>query len=78
MQQLLDAGATTTTLNRAGLRPVDLIVGARAETPLGKELIQMLTMTQAENALGADDIAYGTYYNDSHSDDDDIEGEVSE
>ena len=35
-------------------------------------------MTQAENALGADDIAYGTYYNDSHSDDDDIEGEVSE
>lgn len=78
VQQLLDAGATTTTLNRAGLRPVDLIVGARAETPLGKELIQMLTMTQAENALGADDIAYGMYYNHSHADDDDIEGEVSE
>lgn len=78
VQQLLDAGATTTTLNRAGLRPVDLIVGARAETPLGKELIQMLTMTQAENALGADDIAYGMYYSDSHSDDGDIEGEVAE
>ena len=40
---------------------MDLVVGARAETPLGKELIQMMTMSQAENALGADDIAYGVY-----------------
>lgn len=61
VHQLLDAGASTTTLNHAGLRPMDLVVGARAETPLGKELIQMMTMSQAENALGADDIAYGAY-----------------
>ncbi|KAL4403102.1 hypothetical protein ACI68E_000884 [Malassezia pachydermatis] len=63
INELLEAGASPTTKNHAGLQPVNLIVGAKAESELGKEAIKMLTMTQAEAALGADDIAY---------DDDDI------
>lgn len=58
--ELLEAGASTQTRNRAGLRPVDLVVGDKATSPLGKQLIDMLTMSQAEANLDADDIAYGT------------------
>lgn len=58
--ELLEAGAPTDTKNHAGLRPVDTVVGARAETELGKKLIDMLTMSQAEAQLSVGDIAYGT------------------
>ncbi|PKI85790.1 hypothetical protein MVES_000289 [Malassezia vespertilionis] len=50
--------APTETKNHAGLRAVDTIVGAKADTELGKKLIDMLTVTRAEAQLGADDIAY--------------------
>ncbi|WFD04983.1 hypothetical protein MVES1_000308 [Malassezia vespertilionis] len=63
VSELLEAGAPTETKNHAGLRAVDTIVGAKADTELGKKLIDMLTVTRAEAQLGADDIAY---------DDDDI------
>ncbi|KAI3628859.1 hypothetical protein CBS14141_000562 [Malassezia furfur] len=63
VHELLEAGAPTDTKNNAGLRPVDTIVGARAESELGKQCIEMLTMSQAEAQLEPTDIAY---------DDDDI------
>ena len=61
VHELLEAGAPTSTKNHAGQRPVDTIVGARAESELGKKCIEMLTMSQAEAQLDAADIAYGTY-----------------
>ncbi|WFC98875.1 hypothetical protein MYAM1_001608 [Malassezia yamatoensis] len=63
VQELLEAGAPTDTRNRAGLRPVDSITGALAESELGKKCIEMLTMSQAKAQLDTADIAY---------DDDDI------
>lgn len=62
VHELLEAGAPTDTKNNAGLRPVDTIVGARAESELGKQCIEMLTMSQAEAQLEPTDIAYGTLF----------------
>ncbi|WFD26211.1 hypothetical protein MNAN1_001188 [Malassezia nana] len=58
VQALLEAGASPATRNHAGLRPADLVVGDKATSPLGQALLQMLTMSQAEANLDADDIAF--------------------
>ncbi|WFD32350.1 hypothetical protein MSPP1_003395 [Malassezia sp. CBS 17886] len=63
--ELLEAGASTKITNNFGQRPVDTVVGTNAQTPLGKQLIDLLTMSQAEAGLGTDDIA-----NDDDGDDD--------
>lgn len=61
LQELLDAGASTTIKNRAGLRPADLINGDKAARPLGQEALQLLSVSQAQSHIGADDIAYGEF-----------------
>ncbi|WFD35009.1 hypothetical protein MCUN1_001855 [Malassezia cuniculi] len=63
VSELLSAGADPRIRNNAGQTPAATVVGKRAETALGKELINLLTTSQGAAALGADDIAY---------DDDDI------
>lgn len=65
VSELLSAGADPRIRNAAGLTPDATVVGERAQTPLGKELINMLTSGQGMAALGADDIADddgGTHY----------------
>lgn len=64
VSELLSAGADPRIRNAAGLTPDATVVGQRAQTPLGRELINMLTSGQGMAALGADDIADddgGTY-----------------
>lgn len=57
VSELFSAGADPRIRNAAGLTPDATVVGQRAQTPLGKELINMLTSGQGMAALGADDIA---------------------
>lgn len=68
--ELLEAGASPTITNKAGLRPIDTVVGAQAESPLGQALLDMLTTQQAVAQLDTNDIAYGTLHD--LPDDDDI------
>ena len=58
VSELLSAGADPRVRNDAGLIPAATVVGQRAQTPLGKELLDMLMTSQGQAALGADDIAF--------------------